>query len=93
MTRSRSQIRRQPRFPHLSRGVSLIESLVSIVLLGMAVPHAQSFKFSAGSYTRTQVGNLYMATVNWSEMSIRKEGNDQKGVSFTFQPATVSSVL
>ena len=52
-----------PRRPHRQRGTSLIEALVTILLLGvallgMAMLHAQSFKFSTGSYARSQANML-----------------------------------
>lgn len=41
----------------------------------------------------TQAGNLFTVTVNWTELAIREQGNNQKGVAITFQPTTVTSVL
>lgn len=56
----------QHRLPGLrrgARGATLVEALVAIVLLGvallgMAMLQAQSFKFSTGSYARTQANML-----------------------------------
>ena len=59
MVLSNSQKQKRYRFRPRERGSSLVEALVTVVLLGisllgMAMLHAQSFKLSTGSYARSQ---------------------------------------